>query len=141
MRLDLGAIGKGYAVDRTAEILNASGIHRAYIDAGGSTIYALGAPPGGTAWRVRLRDPSRKLGPEVMLRNNSVSTSEQSAPSSLQGDAPGHIIRSEEHTSELQSRLHLVCRLLLEKKKNHTNPHLQPACTAHGTRDAAPSST
>src|SRR5256884_4832412 len=29
--------------------------------------------------------------------------------------------RSEEHTSELQSRLHLVCRLLLEKKKNRTN--------------------
>src|SRR2546422_7841939 len=30
--------------------------------------------------------------------------------------------RSEEHTSELQSRLHLVCRLLLEKKKTHS-PH------------------
>src|SRR2546422_6280132 len=30
--------------------------------------------------------------------------------------------RSEEHTSELQSRLHLVCRLLLEKKKNR-RPH------------------
>src|SRR2546429_6504581 len=30
------------------------------------------------------------------------------------------ISRSEEHTSELQSRLHLVCRLLLEKKKNTT---------------------
>src|SRR2546429_3547013 len=29
-------------------------------------------------------------------------------------------MRSEEHTSELQSRLHLVCRLLLEKKKNST---------------------
>src|SRR2546422_8581223 len=28
-------------------------------------------------------------------------------------------VRSEEHTSELQSRLHLVCRLLLEKKKQH----------------------
>src|SRR2546422_2148910 len=28
------------------------------------------------------------------------------------------VVRSEEHTSELQSRLHLVCRLLLEKKKN-----------------------
>src|SRR2546422_3743109 len=28
-----------------------------------------------------------------------------------------HLHRSEEHTSELQSRLHLVCRLLLEKKK------------------------
>src|SRR2546422_2795652 len=30
--------------------------------------------------------------------------------------------RSEEHTSELQSRLHLVCRLLLEKKKNIASP-------------------
>src|SRR2546422_6187380 len=30
------------------------------------------------------------------------------------------IVRSEEHTSELQSRLHLVCRLLLEKKKIQT---------------------
>src|SRR2546429_7034131 len=30
-------------------------------------------------------------------------------------------LRSEEHTSELQSRLHLVCRLLLEKKKKNTN--------------------
>src|SRR2546429_6631771 len=29
-------------------------------------------------------------------------------------------LRSEEHTSELQSRLHLVCRLLLEKKKQHS---------------------
>src|SRR2546429_5867591 len=32
----------------------------------------------------------------------------------------GHRPRSEEHTSELQSRLHLVCRLLLEKKKTRT---------------------
>ena len=32
------------------------------------------------------------------------------------------IDRSEEHTSELQSRLHLVCRLLLEKKKKQENP-------------------
>src|SRR2546422_3821853 len=32
--------------------------------------------------------------------------------------------RSEEHTSELQSRLHLVCRLLLEKKKQPTPTHL-----------------
>src|SRR2546422_5818941 len=30
-----------------------------------------------------------------------------------------HVARSEEHTSELQSRLHLVCRLLLEKKKKN----------------------
>src|SRR5205809_5810436 len=34
-------------------------------------------------------------------------------------------VRSEEHTSELQSRLHLVCRLLLEKKHNHRYATLQ----------------
>src|SRR5690554_7278153 len=34
----------------------------------------------------------------------------------------GRLARSEEHTSELQSRPHLVCRLLLEKKKNRTWP-------------------
>src|SRR2546422_7872231 len=32
-------------------------------------------------------------------------------------------VRSEEHTSELQSRLHLVCRLLLEKKKKKSTSH------------------
>src|SRR3712207_7630126 len=35
--------------------------------------------------------------------------------------APVARVRSEEHTSELQSRQYLVCRLLLEKKKNITN--------------------
>src|SRR3712207_7315987 len=34
-------------------------------------------------------------------------------------------MRSEEHTSELQSRQYLVCRLLLEKKKKTYRPHLQ----------------
>src|SRR2546429_5809357 len=34
--------------------------------------------------------------------------------------------RSEEHTSELQSRLHLVCRLLLEKKKTESSGHMTP---------------
>src|SRR2546429_2646764 len=41
----------------------------------------------------------------------------------INGKSPGpenfRKLRSEEHTSELQSRLHLVCRLLLEKKKKH----------------------
>src|SRR2546429_6784167 len=38
--------------------------------------------------------------------------------------------RSEEHTSELQSRLHLVCRLLLEKKKDTSRP-------SHGHADVS----
>src|SRR5690348_17684630 len=39
-------------------------------------------------------------------------------PALILADEP---TRSEEHTSELQSPVHLVCRLLLEKKKNNTN--------------------
>src|SRR3712207_6939265 len=48
------------------------------------------------------------------------------------GTTPEGAARSEEHTSELQSRQYLVCRLLLEKKKTHIqqptmpNLHLQP---------------
>src|SRR2546422_7403090 len=42
------------------------------------------------------------------------------------GDIQPHFrpSRSEEHTSELQSRLHLVCRLLLEKKKKKTKKYI-----------------
>src|SRR5690348_18057548 len=39
--------------------------------------------------------------------------------------------RSEEHTSELQSPVHLVCRLLLEKKKKNTHPRHMPASLTH----------
>src|SRR5947209_12300763 len=41
-------------------------------------------------------------------------------------DGESHDERSEEHTSELQSRQYLVCRLLLEKKKQTNNPSESP---------------
>src|SRR3712207_8931018 len=40
------------------------------------------------------------------------------------GTEDNEIVRSEEHTSELQSRQYLVCRLLLEKKKHRRHPNL-----------------
>ena len=92
MQLDLGAIGKGYAVDRAAEVLHSLGIRNALINAGGSTILALGSPPGQNAWLVHLRDPSQKVDPQVMLKDQSVSTSEQTSPSLLGDDSAGHII-------------------------------------------------
>jgi FAD:protein FMN transferase len=92
LQLDLGAIGKGYAVDRAAEVLRALGIRNALINAGGSTIFAMGAPPEQAGWLVHLRDPSNKIDPQVMLKDGSVSTSEQTAPSLLGNDSAGHII-------------------------------------------------
>src|SRR5260370_12617431 len=41
---------------------------------------------------------------------------------------PKRANRSEEHTSELQSHLNLVCRLLLEKKKKYTNNDIHTIC-------------
>jgi thiamine biosynthesis lipoprotein len=92
LQLDLGAIGKGYAVDRAVAILQSLGIHNAFINAGGSTIFAMGSPPGQTSWLVHLRDPSHKFGPYVRLSNESVSTSEQSAASLLGLDSAGHVV-------------------------------------------------
>src|SRR5205823_11016641 len=45
-------------------------------------------------------------------------------------DVPAAVLRSEEHTSELQSLAYLVCRLLLEKKKKNKHSHI---CTALST--------
>jgi thiamine biosynthesis lipoprotein len=52
----------------------------------------MGSPPGQTGWLVHLRDPSQKIDPQVLLKDESVSTSEQTPPSLLAGDSPGHII-------------------------------------------------
>ena len=95
MRIDVGSIGKGYAVDRAVEILRANGIVNALVDAGQSTIYGMGAPPGKSAWEVHLRDPSNRVDPQVMLRENSVSTSEQTPASLLGIESAGHIIDPE----------------------------------------------
>src|SRR2546429_2409322 len=53
----------------------------------------------------------------------------------VSGKPVAMVVRSEEHTSELQSRLHLVCRLLLEKKKTNSNRRPpQPTHTPKPTR-------
>ena len=92
LRIDLGAIGKGYAADRAAEILRSHGVKSALIDAGGSTWYGIGSPPEQTGWLVRLRDPSDTVDPQVILHDNSVSTSEQTPPTELSNESTGHII-------------------------------------------------
>src|SRR5256885_11282808 len=60
-----------------------------------------------------------------------------SSPQSIAvGDNPtAKLVRSEEHTSELQSPCNLVCRLLLEKKKNKYDPERQDSHHANALSD------
>lgn len=55
MRLDVGGIGKGYALDRALAILRDRGIDRALIEAGGDIIVGA-APPGADGWRIAIDD-------------------------------------------------------------------------------------
>ncbi|MFN0066352.1 MAG: FAD:protein FMN transferase [Limisphaerales bacterium] len=54
VRLDLGSIGKGYALDRAAVRLREAGVMSALLHGGTSSVVALGAPPGEEAWRVAV---------------------------------------------------------------------------------------
>src|SRR5687768_18239922 len=68
-----------------------------------------------------LMEPMIELAPRMCIAKMPASMDgpicSVSGAYSVQPAADGPVHRSEEHTSELQSRLHLVCRLLLEKKK------------------------
>ena len=55
--LDLGAIGKGYAIDRAAEILREAGVTSALLHGGTSSIYAIGSPPNADYWLVGIENP------------------------------------------------------------------------------------
>ncbi|HVA57744.1 MAG: FAD:protein FMN transferase [Gemmatimonadaceae bacterium] len=56
IHLDLGAIAKGYSIDRATDALRARGIAHAIVTVGGD-LYALGGSPEGEPWKVGIRDP------------------------------------------------------------------------------------
>lgn len=61
MGLDLGAIAKGYAADRTAEKLRALGVERGIVNLGGN-IFALGTKEDGTPWKIGIQNPMNNRG-------------------------------------------------------------------------------
>jgi FAD:protein FMN transferase len=61
--LDLGAIGKGYAIEQAAELLREGGVTSALLHGGTSTVYGLGKPPQGETWLVAVEDPETKQSP------------------------------------------------------------------------------
>src|SRR2546430_9591438 len=70
------------------------------------------------------RPPRSTLFPYTTLFRSALCTAAPTRPSSRCSRKSTAPARSEEHTSELQSQSNLVCRLLLEKKKNEKRPDI-----------------
>jgi len=77
MKLDLGAIAKGYAADEIVRIVTEHKIRRAIIDLGGN-VYAFGEKSPGKSWTIGVRDPENNTGDSILslpVANKSVVTS------------------------------------------------------------------
>ncbi len=77
VNIDPGGIGKGYAVDRMADILKQDGVKSALVSGASSSIYAIGAPPGEPGWKISIKNPrdTSKTAAAVWLKDQSLSTS------------------------------------------------------------------
>ena len=88
--IDLGAIGKGYAVERAAGILRENGISSGLLHGGTSTVYAIGAQPDGRPWTIGLAEP---LSGQVDLQDSGLSVSAVHGKSFMEdGIEFGHIL-------------------------------------------------
>jgi thiamine biosynthesis lipoprotein len=77
--LDLGAIGKGYAIERAAEILREAGVTSALLHGGTSTVQAIGHPPDAATWKVAVANPQPEAIPALLatveLKDEAMSVS------------------------------------------------------------------
>jgi thiamine biosynthesis lipoprotein len=103
--LDLGAIGKGYAIDQAAGLLREAGVTSAILHGGTSTIFALGHPPDAEAWKIALEIPGQNAGQPpsplavIPLHDEALSVSAIWGRAIRSGDKNyGHVI--DPHTGE-----------------------------------------
>ncbi len=97
--VDLGGIGKGYAVDRMSEILAEWGVESSAAGGGGSTVRMTAPPPDKTGWPVLLRDPGQRsrILDEFEMANTAVSGSAMS-------EKGAHIINPDTLQAEVADR-------------------------------------
>lgn len=81
--LDLGAIGKGYAIDRAAAVLRDCGVESALLHGGTSSVVGIGAPARQSGWRVAIG--SSCTASVIMLRDEALSVSDPGAQASVTG--------------------------------------------------------
>lgn len=86
--LDLGGIAKGHGLDLAAASLHESGVERALLHGGTSTVVALGAPPDQEAWQVRVGGGASA--PLASLRDTCLSVSAPAGRVARRGDREVH---------------------------------------------------
>ena len=92
MALDLGGIAKGWALDRVGAWLRDQGVEHALLNFGGSSLLAIGAPPGEPGWRVGIAARARGTG-VLTLSDIHVSISESFGQfREIQGRRVSHVI-------------------------------------------------
>ncbi|RME94897.1 MAG: FAD:protein FMN transferase [Verrucomicrobia bacterium] len=109
MMLDLGAVGKGYAIDEAVVLLREAGVRAAFLHGGTSTCYGLGVPARAPAWKAAITErdlaPARSPGESpsavgagdpietISLRDSSLSVSAvQGKAFEYEGRVYGHVI-------------------------------------------------
>ena len=75
LTLDLGAIGKGYALDCMADLLNEWGLRRALLQGGRSSVLAMDAPQGQAGWLLSISHPEGGRLARLNLRNRALGAS------------------------------------------------------------------
>lgn len=91
MALDLGGIGKGYALERMAAVLRAAGVRKALLDFGTSTIVAIGPPQGEAPWRIWVPRGHDMAG-SISIRDRALSTSRSLRRDSERAETAPHIV-------------------------------------------------
>ena len=150
VRIDLGGIGKGYAVDRLAQLLTEWEIENAMILGGASTVYGMGHGHEHKGWPVRLSAPNQegRLLASLYLRQEALSASGTlargehvidprrgepvrkvlrawaRAPSAAQADAlsTAFCVMTEEEVKEYCRRHEEIGAMILVKGENQTEP-------------------
>jgi thiamine biosynthesis lipoprotein len=93
VRVDLGGIAKGYAVDQAIQVLRAHGLAGGLVEVGGD-LAVFGSAPGGEAWSIAVRDPRREaVWGTIRLREGAVCTSGNYARFvEIAGERHSHIV-------------------------------------------------
>jgi thiamine biosynthesis lipoprotein ApbE len=120
--LDLGAIGKGYAVEQAAEILRDAGITSALVHGGTSTVYAIGCPPEADCWKVAVEKPDCAMSFQPTHEPQTVRMSNGTLTPSLSPSEGERVPKAGEGAVQRFDARNASGKSLSEERANADNP-------------------